>query len=96
VKLAKRNDGDFSGFSRNRVAMVESLKMLCIWGNSIMGEFIHAFVEMCMEGNFDAFGNDIVPDDVLCSEWENPKEENFASIIDNKLAFQVGGPRLDN
>jgi hypothetical protein len=41
------------------------MEMLHIGWDGLEWEVIHSFIESCMERDFDAFGVNIIPEDVL-------------------------------
>jgi hypothetical protein len=64
--------------------------MTNIWGKVQRGEIIHTLVEAYMEGDFDAIGIGIIPENVFLSMGEVTKEDTFSGVV-LKASFSLAG-----
>jgi hypothetical protein len=75
----------------NGLIFVDSLEMTNIWGKVQRGEIIHTLVEAYMEGDFDAIGIGIIPENVFLSMGEVTKEDSTFSGAVLKASFSLAG-----
>jgi hypothetical protein len=67
------------------------LQVLNIGWDVGMRQIVHAFVKTCMIRNFDTFGGDVVPENVLESCGEKTEENTLASVVPEFAFTKAGG-----